>query len=157
MKADRRRLLKALALAPVAAATGRASATDYASAADVFAAIDRLEADVASRLAAIEARVPQAHAFAAAVAADHARHRAVRAGLRRRLGLTPPAPVEPRRGSTDLPALRQAQQDLVHAHAEGLPALGDTLAVDGLARDMVDLSRHLAVIDLWLESEAPDA
>ncbi len=41
----------------------------------------------------------------------------------------------------------------MHAHAEGLPALGDAGAVAVLARHMVDASRHLTVIDLWIEAE----
>jgi hypothetical protein len=54
----------------------------------------------------------------------------------------------------DLAGLRAAAQDLVHAHAEGLPALRDARAVDLLARHMVDEARHLAVVDLWVEAEA---
>jgi hypothetical protein len=57
------------------------------------------------------------------------------------------------RGGLSLVALREAQQQLVHAHAEGLPALGDAGAVAVLARHMVDASRHLTVIDLWIEAE----
>ena len=52
-----------------------------------------------------------------------------------------------------LPALRRSQEALVYAHAEGLPAIGDALAVDRLARHMVELSRHLAVIGLWIDAE----
>jgi hypothetical protein len=52
-----------------------------------------------------------------------------------------------------LAPLREVQQALVHAHAEGLPALGDPFVVDRLARHMVELARHLAVIDLWRDAE----
>ena len=43
--------------------------------------------------------------------------------------------------------------DGVHAHAEGLPALSDAAAVDTLARHMVVDARHLAIIQMWGESE----
>jgi hypothetical protein len=56
-----------------------------------------------------------------------------------------------------LRALRDAHQNLVHAHAEGLPALGDRAAVDLLARHMVDVAAQLTVIDLWIEAEEGDA
>jgi hypothetical protein len=153
----RRSLLKALALAPVAGLAPRAAATDYASAGEVFTAIDRLEADVAGRLRAIVARIAQAQPFVASVLADHERHRTLRARLRARLRLPAAAPTTTGAASADLGALRSAQQDLVHAHAEGLRVVGDALAVDGLARNMVDLARHLTVIDLWLEGEERDA
>ena len=39
------------------------------------------------------------------------------------------------------------------ANAEGLPALPDAAAVDLLARHMVEESRHLTVIDLWIADE----
>ena len=136
------------------AASGTARATDYASAAEVLDTIDRLEADVDGRLAAIARAVLPAQAFVASVAADHARHRVARAALRRRLKLdAAPAAGPPRPAGTSLAALREAQQQLVHAHAEGLPALGDARAVDLLARHMIDASRHLTVIDLWIEAE----
>jgi hypothetical protein len=128
--------------------------TDYATAPEVLDAIDRREADVDARLAAIARAVAGAGPFARSVAADHARGRAEREKLRRRLKLaasTPPAP--PATPDVSLAGLREAQQQLVHAHAEGLPALGDAGAVDLLARHMVDGSRHLTVIDLWIEAE----
>jgi hypothetical protein len=67
----------------------------------------------------------------------------------------PPAsiPAATAPSTVDLAALREAQQALVHAHAEGMPALGDRFAVDVLTHHMVDLSRHLTVIDLWIETE----
>lgn len=155
--AARRGLLKALALAPLGAVAlpSRLGATEYATAAEALGAVDRLEADVAARLAAIAKAVPAARPFTASVLADHERHRAARARVRRRLGLPPgsagPAkPADP----TSLGGLRAAQESLVYAHAEGLPALGDPLAVDTLARNLVDLSRHLTVIDLWIEAES---
>jgi hypothetical protein len=128
--------------------------TDYATASEVLDAIDRREADVDARLAEIARVVAGAGAFARSVAADHARRRAERMKLRRRLKLAaarPPAP--PTTPDLSLAGLREAQQQLVHAHAEGLPALGDAGAVDLLARHMVDGSRHLTVIDLWIEAE----
>jgi len=131
-------------------------ARDYSSAAEVFDAIDGLEADVAARLRGFQRSVPSSRAFVASVAADHARHRAARAAFRRRLGLGPSSPpagagsaVEP-----DLEGLRAAQEALVYAHAEGLPAIGDPFVVDALAHHMVDLSRHLTVTQLWIETES---
>jgi hypothetical protein len=53
----------------------------------------------------------------------------------------------------DVESLRAVAQDLVHAHAEGLPALGDAAAVDTLARHMVVDARHLAILQMWGESE----
>ena len=128
--------------------------TDYATAAEVLDAIDRREADVAGRLAAIARAVGGVQAFAGSVGADQARHRAERDKLRRRLRLAASAPPSPpAKADLALTGLREAQQQLVHAHAEGLPALGDAGAVDLLARHMVDEARHLTVIDLWLEAE----
>jgi len=127
---------------------------DYASAAEVLDAIDRREADVAGRLAAIARAVSGVQTFAGSVGADQARHRSERDKLRRRLKLTASVPPPPAaKADLSLAALREAQQQLVHAHAEGLPALGDVGAVDLLARHMVDAARHLTVIDLWLEAE----
>lgn len=80
--------------------------------------------------------------------------RAARERLRKRFGLPFASPPRPRVGDpVDLAALRAAQERLVYAHAEGLPALGDRLGVDTMARNMVDLSRQLTVIDLWIEAE----
>lgn len=132
-----------------------AESTEYASPLEVFAAVDRLESEVDLRLLALAEASPGAKAFALSALADHERARVARARLRRRLGL--PASVAARPNITDLTsleALRTAQEALVHAHAEGLPALGDPFAVDVMAGHMVELSRHLAVTLLWIESEA---
>ena len=152
----RRALLKAGVLAPLAAlSAGAVFARDYASAAEVFDAIDGLEAGVAARLRALRLALASSGPFAASVLADHARHRAARARFRRRLGLppssgaTPSAPAE-----ADLEGLRAAQEALVYAYAEGLPAVSDPSVVDALARHMVDLSRHLTITQLWIETEA---
>jgi hypothetical protein len=150
----RRAFLVAAAAGPLSLTVSGAEAADYGSAAEVFAAIERLEAEVDARLAAVERAVPGAAAFAASVRRDRARHRAERARLRARLraGSAEPAGPGPEADAT-LDALRASQQALVHAHAEGLPALGDRAAVDLLAVHMVDLARQLAVIDLWIELE----
>ena len=111
---------------------------------------------MAGRLAVIARATAGAQAFAGSVASDHARHRADRDKLRRRLKLpasSAPAPAPAAKPDLSLAALREAQQQLVHAHAEGLPALGDAGAVAVLARHMVDASRQLTVIDLWIEAE----
>jgi hypothetical protein len=147
----RRAVLRALAAAPLAAWAGRAEGRDYTSAVEVLDEIDRLEADLDRRLA----RVAAAAAFAASVHADHERQRRERSALRRRLRL--PASREAAAPATpppiDVESLRALAQDLVHAHAEGLPALGDAAAVDTLARHMVVDARHLAIIQMWGEAE----
>jgi hypothetical protein len=55
--------------------------------------------------------------------------------------------------SAPLAALREAQSALVYAHAEALPTLDDGVSVGLLLGDLVDLARHLTVIDLWIEAE----
>jgi hypothetical protein len=82
---------------------------------------------------------------------------AASAALRRRLRLGEAAPAAVPGGATSVDALRALVQDLVHAHAEGMPALRDARAVDALARAMVDDARHLAVLQMWMETEQPDA
>src|SRR5205814_8916980 len=94
-----------------------------------------------TRSAASARAVPGARAFADSGGPAHARHRAQRERLRRRLKVAASAPpTPPEEADLSLAALREAQQQLVHAHAEGLPALGDGGAVDLLARHMVDAS-----------------
>lgn len=116
--------------------------------------MDRLEHDVDARLQALRGVTPQAAAFVSSVRKDRERHRSERERLRRRLGLGPAVrPAAAPATDASLEGLRQAQQALVHAYAEGLPALGDALAVDRLAVHMVDLARQLAVVDLWLEQD----
>jgi hypothetical protein len=127
---------------------------DYANPAQVLEAIEPLEAEVSQRLRALSEALASARPFVTSVLRDHDRHRASRERLRKRFGL--PAATAARADAQDLlslSALRTAQEALVHAHAEGLNALGDAFAVDTLARHMVDLSRHLTVIDLWIETE----
>lgn len=153
---SRRALLQAIALAPAAAVTlvPRLAAAEYGSAAEVFAAVDTIEAEVDLRLRAIVEVVPSARPFLSSVLRDREAHRAARERLRQRFGLPSASPPKPRVDQPlDLAALRAAQERLVYAHAEGLPALGDRLGVDTMARNMVDLSRHLTLIDLWIEAE----
>jgi hypothetical protein len=135
-----------------------AGARDYTSASEVLDTIDRLAGDVEAALSAIADAVPGARPFAASVRADQVRERAHRDTIRARLRLPasrPGAPAAP--GPTSLDALRTLQQELVHAHAEGLPALDDAAAVQALARDMVEAARRLTVIDLWVDLEAERA
>lgn len=132
-------------------------ATEYASAQDAFDAVDRLESEVDLRLRALAEASPGAKAFALSALADHERDRRARVRLRRRLALPPSSASAARpsaSGLTSLEALRAAQEGLVHAHAEGLPALRDPFSVQVMAGHMVELSRQLTVIDLWLESES---
>lgn len=154
---SRRLLLRAAATLPVLAIVPRAEAKDYASAAEVLDAIDGLEAQVEAGLAAIATRIPAARDLSRSVLNSHQRRRAERAGLRRRLRVAASGGGGAGAPPSTLEALREAQQALVHAHAEGLPALDDVAAVDLLARHMVDAARHLTVIDLWLELEAQRA
>jgi hypothetical protein len=154
----RRRFLRGAAAAPLLCLARPAAvlATEYSSASEVLDTIDRREVEVAGRLAVIARATAGAQAFAGSVASDQARHRADRDKLRRRLKLpasSAPAPAPAAKPDLSLAALREAQQQLVHAHAEGLPALGDAGAVAVLARHMVDASRQLTVIDLWIEAE----
>lgn len=150
----RRSLLRGLAAAPVALAAAGIQAVDYASAAEVFAAIDGLEAEVGQRLRALSEAMPAARPLARSLLRDHERQRADREKLRARLGLPPGAPVRSQASDLlSLLALRRSQEALVHAYAEGLPAIGDPIAIDRLARQMVELSRHLAVIGLWIDAE----
>ena len=151
---SRRLVLRALAVAPVLllARSRSAAAKDYAGPVEVLDTIDVLEADVEARLGALAAATPGARALAASFAADHVRHRLVRADLRRRLRL-PGAGAPRAAGDASLEALRSAQEALVYAHAEGLPALGSPMAVDALAKNMIDLARELTVLDLWIEAE----
>ena len=150
---SRRRLLGALGAVALAAPRS-GTARDYTSAAEVLDEIDRLAAEVEARLAAMVAVVPASGALADSVGRACTRHRADRAALRERLGVGPPrAPVVPE-VDADLGTLRAVLQDLVHAHAEGLPAFGDARAVNLLARHMVLGAQHLTVVDLWLEAEA---
>lgn len=156
MSLERRTLLKAVALAPLALAVpaSRAEAADYASAAEVFDAIDGFEADAASRLRRILKERGGARAFVLSALADHERHRAVRARHRHRLGLAASGIRSiSEAADASLDGLRAAQEALVYAHAEGFPALGDSLAVHDLMANMVDLARHLTILDLWLEKE----
>lgn len=154
---ERRALLQAVLLTPLALAlrTASAEATDYASAAEVFEAIDRLEADAAARLRRLGRQSPAARAFTASALADHERHRRVRARhrARLRLGAATVATALVESEAASLAHLRAAQEALVYAHAEGFPALGDAFAVRDLMANMVDLARHLSVIDLWIERE----
>lgn len=152
----RRTLLKAAALAPFAVLLrpSDASGTDYASAGEALAAIDALEAEVVERLRRLEESVSSARAFAASLKRDHEGHRRGRDELRLRLRLPAATPARPSvADALDLEALRGAQEKLTYAHAEALPALGDATAVQTLARHMVDLSRHLTLVGLWIEAE----
>jgi hypothetical protein len=149
----RRQVLKGLGVLACLTGPADAPAREYSSPVEVFDEIDRLEADVMARLVAIARTVAATSPFVRAVEAVHARHRQERTRLRKRLRLAPS--VDPPRGTADkdLKALRDAQQDLVHAHAEGLPAIGDAPAVEVLAGHMVTLASQLTVIDLWIEAE----
>jgi hypothetical protein len=156
----RRLALRALAAAPAGLLAAPADAADYTRAADVFATIESLSQTVEARLRALGEARPRAAAFVSAARADILRHRRERQALteRRRVavGAMPPAAPEPVDEPRSLPRLRSLLEELMHVHAEGLPALRDPALVQGLAPHMTDLSRHVTVVDLWIETESPD-
>ena len=153
----RRAALKAVLAAPLVALAARAEARDYTSAGEVLGEIDRLESELDARLATLAVSFPAGAAFAASVRADHDAHRRTRVALRRRLRLSEAAPSSPPAGRASVDGLRALAQDLVYVYAEGLPAIKDAQAVDILARHMVDDARHLAVLQMWMETEQPGA
>lgn len=157
MKAPRRALLKAAAFSPLllVAGAGRGEGADYASASDVLGTIDAIENDVSARLRRLAADTPRARPVAASFLGDYARHRAARDRARRRLHVaSAPQVGEVVSDDATLDGLRGQLESLVYAHAEGLPALGDAFVVDLLSRHMIDLSRQLTVVDLWIEAGA---
>jgi hypothetical protein len=131
-----------------------AGSSEFASAGEAFAALDALGAQVVERLRRIEKSVPSARTFAVSLERDLEEHRRERDALRLRLGLGPADTFrENVDDPLDLEALRAAQEKLTYAHAEALLTLGDAAAVRALARHMVDLSRHLTLLGLWIEAE----
>jgi hypothetical protein len=132
-----------------------ARGTDYASADEALAAIEGLEADVERFFLRLQRTLPRARAMIASFGRDRERHRRDRARVRRRLGLPwSETAAASEAAEASLQALRDAQSALVYAHAEALPAIGDAVGVGLLLGDLVDLARHLTVIDLWIETEA---
>ena len=155
----RRRLLKAAGLASRGAASPRGSrlpsAADYASAAAALAR-DRGPGRRRWWPACRPGRPGRgARAFAESLLRDHARHRAERDRVRGLLGLAaasaPPATAPA--DALDLEALKAAQEKLTYAMAEALPVLGRADAVRTIAGQMVDCSRHLTLVGLWIEAE----
>jgi hypothetical protein len=134
-------------LAALPAVATPAFAREYATETELLATIDTLSAEVAARLDALARAVPRARAFVASATADLARHRRERGGAGKPV---PPASLEQ---ATSLPRLRTALESLMHAHAEGLPVLADGAHVQRLAGHLIDLSRLLTVVDLWMEGE----
>lgn len=148
-------LLKAAVLAPMGVFLfpRDASPTDQVSPGDALAAIDALEGEVMERLGALESGVSSARGFAASLKRDHESHRHTREALRSRLGLGPRVPTGMADLALDLEGLRGALEKLTFAHAEALPTLADPPSVHVLASHMVDLSRHLTLVGLWIEAE----
>jgi hypothetical protein len=132
-----------------------AEATDYASAEAALSAVEALASEVTLRLRGLAAMAGAARAFAQSLLLDHERHRRERDGVRRDLGLgaAPAPPAAATEGGGDLETLKDAQSKLTYALAEALPALGRPDAVRTLARQMVDASRHLTLVGLWIEAE----
>lgn len=149
---SRRRVLRAAVAAPIALLARSADARDYKDAAEVWDTLEVLAARADARLLALSRAYPPAARFVASARADLARHRVERDPLRAMpaRSAAPPAEIdEPR----SLPKLRESLADLMHAHAEGLPALRREDAVRRLGEHMVDLSRLVTVVDLWIAAE----
>jgi hypothetical protein len=146
-----------MAVLPTALAAARADARAAAPAGELLGELDRLAAPLDDRLAALAHALPAAATFAESARADLVRHRRERAALAAARGLAVDAPVHPAAvvdRPRSLPVLKAAIEELMHAHAEGLPrALGDAELVQRLADQMVDLSRLATVVDLWIEKE----
>jgi hypothetical protein len=153
--ATRRVVLKALAALPALLLVPRAHAREYQGPQEALDAIDALAGGVDARLLALAEALPSSRSLVASLRADLAQHAEDRARFRERNGWGAPAAVarSPVAGPRSLARLREQIQDLAHAHAEGLPALGEAEVVQRLAEHMVDVSRHLTVIDLWIEGE----
>lgn len=151
-----RRAFVETTLAAVAAliAAPHASAAEYKSSADALDDLERLSAEVVGRLRALR-ELPVARAFCDQLLKEHERLQRERSDLRARLRLPAVAPLAPRALATprSLAALRDAQNALMLAYAEALPALPDPSAVDRIARHAVTASRHLTLLDLWIEAE----
>jgi len=148
--------LKAAGLVPAALlVSARGEATDFPSAEAALLAVDALADDVAHLLRGLAGEAVAGRAFAQSLLLDHERHRRERDGVRGALGLGPasarPSPTPA--GGADLETLKDAQEKLTYAMAESLPVLGRPDAVRTLARQMVDASRHLTLIGLWIEGE----
>lgn len=152
----RRRLLKAAGLLPAALILpARAEAADYASAEAALQAVEGLAAEVVARLQSLAAGVAAARAFAGSLMRDQTRHRNERDRVRNLLGMAAvPAPrVAPPEDALDLEALKGALEKLTYALAESLPVLGRAPAVRTIASQVVDSSRHLTLVSLWIEAE----
>jgi hypothetical protein len=148
----RRGVLRVAVAAPLALLARSADARDYKDAAEVWDTLETLAARADARLLALARAYPPASRFVASARADLARHRVERIRLRAVSAAPPAAPAEvdePR----SLPKLREVLADLMHAHAEGLPALRREDAVRRLGEHMVDLSRLVTVVDLWIAAE----
>ncbi|HET7293663.1 MAG TPA: hypothetical protein VFM88_14660 [Vicinamibacteria bacterium] len=148
-------LRSALGALALGAYPARARAADYATAKDALEAIEGFEAGVERFYLRLDRTTPASRLMIASFRRDRHRHRAHRDRIRRRLGVPrPEAAAASESASGALPDLREALSSLVYAHAEALPALGDPVAVSLLLADLVDLARHLTVVDLWIEAEA---
>jgi hypothetical protein len=151
----RRAWLRAALALPWLALPRVVQATDYAGPKEALDAIDGLARDVRGRLQALAAQVASARTYLDSAERDHARLAREREALRRRLRLAAPASAASASPTDELAlaGLRAAQEALVFAYAEGLPAFDDARSADLLARHLVDMARHLTLVDLWIEAE----
>jgi hypothetical protein len=152
---DRRTVLRAfLSLGGVILGASRLQAEEFASAEAALEAMETRSATVEAMLAGLRSDSAAFGKAAASFLADLRRHRQDRARVRRALGLLPAAVETLSPKVSTLTDLRAAEQALVFGHTEGLPALGNSRAVAVLVPDLLDVARHLAVIDLWIEEES---
>ena len=84
---------------------------------------------------------------------DLHRCRQDRAAVRQLLAILPGPGGTPPAARSVLREVRGATQELVYAHAETIPLLGSAQAVTVLVPDLLDVARHLTIIDLWIEQE----
>jgi len=154
---SRRQALKAAGFLPASLLLPKAaSPTEYPSALAALAAIDAAVQDVVRRLRTLATQAGPGRDFARSLLSDQEQHRLERAGLEKAIGLSGgrSETAEAAAGDPpDLEGLKDAQQKLTYALAEALPVLGGPAAVRTLARQMVDASRHLTLIGLWIEAE----
>lgn len=152
MSVDRRSTLKALLGLGFVART--AAGEEYASAGAALDAIEGRSESVEAVLRALRGESEPLRKGFSSFLEDYRRHRQDRAALRRTFGIPPAREARPEPKAVTLRDLRAAVQELVFAHAEGIPALGSGRAVTVIGGHLLDVARHLAIVDLWLEPEA---
>jgi hypothetical protein len=124
------------------------------SAQELFHQLHRLSAEVVDRLAAVGRAQADARPLAESLTRDLQRHAAERRELGRKRGLVSHVATAAGTIDSSLAGLRAAQEALMLAHADGLPALRAGRDVKLLAGHMADVARHLTITDLWIAGPA---